>query len=57
MYWTLERYDNVVIFEVPNEKVAMNVILKRADRMDKKKLSLPCRLTRRVLPGRYEREN
>jgi len=34
MYWTLGRYDTVVIFEVPNEKVAMNMVLKRADRME-----------------------
>ena len=34
IYWTLGRYDTVVIFEAPNEKVAMNLSLKRADRMD-----------------------
>jgi uncharacterized protein with GYD domain len=34
IYWTLGRYDTVVIFEAPNEKVAMNVALKRVDRMD-----------------------
>ena len=34
IYWTLGRYDTVVMFEAPNEKVAMNVVLKRADRMD-----------------------
>ncbi|MDD5024256.1 MAG: GYD domain-containing protein [Methanoregula sp.] len=34
MYWTLGRYDTVVIFDAPDEKVAMQVILKRADRMD-----------------------
>jgi len=33
-YWTLGRYDTVVLFEAPNEKVAMNVVLKRADRME-----------------------
>jgi len=34
MYWTLGRYDTVVIFNAPDEKVAMHVILKRVDRMD-----------------------
>jgi uncharacterized protein with GYD domain len=34
VYWTLGRYDTVVIFEAPDEKVAMNMVLKRADRMD-----------------------
>ncbi|MDD1663737.1 MAG: GYD domain-containing protein [Methanomicrobiales archaeon] len=34
IYWTLGRYDTVVIFEAPNEKVAMKMALKRADRMD-----------------------
>jgi uncharacterized protein with GYD domain len=34
VYWTLGRYDTVVIFEAPNEKVAMNLALKRADRME-----------------------
>jgi uncharacterized protein with GYD domain len=34
MYWTLGRYDTVVIFEAPDEKVAMNLALKRLDRMD-----------------------
>ena len=34
IYWTLGRYDTVVIFEAPDEKVAMNLALKRADRMD-----------------------
>ncbi len=33
-YWTLGRYDTVVIFEAPNEKVAMNMSLKRLDRME-----------------------
>ena len=33
-YWTLGRYDTVVIFEAPDEKVAMNLVLKRADRME-----------------------
>ncbi len=32
-YWTLGRYDTVVIFEAPNEKVAMKSVMKRADRM------------------------
>ena len=34
VYWTLGRYDTVVIFEAPDEKVAMNMVLKRADRME-----------------------
>jgi uncharacterized protein with GYD domain len=34
MYWTLGRYDTVVIFEAPDEKSAMNLALKRLDRMD-----------------------
>lgn len=34
IYWRLGRYDTVVIFEAPNEKVAMNMALKRVDRMD-----------------------
>ena len=34
IYWTLGRYDTVVLFEAPNEKVAMNLVLKRADRME-----------------------
>ncbi|WP_343044908.1 GYD domain-containing protein [Methanofollis tationis] len=38
MYWTLGRYDTVVIFEAPEEKAAMNVVLKRADRMDRETL-------------------
>jgi uncharacterized protein with GYD domain len=34
VYWTLGRYNTVVIFEAPDEKVAMNLVLKRADRME-----------------------
>lgn len=34
IYWTLGKYDTVVLYEAPNEKVAMNVALKRADRME-----------------------
>jgi uncharacterized protein with GYD domain len=34
IYWTLGRYDTVVMFEAPNEKVAMQMALKRLDRMD-----------------------
>jgi uncharacterized protein with GYD domain len=34
IYWTLGRYDTVVLFEAPNEKVAMEMVLRRADRMD-----------------------
>ena len=34
IWWTLGRYDTVVMFEAPDEKAAMNMVLKRADRMD-----------------------
>jgi uncharacterized protein with GYD domain len=34
IYWTLGNYDTVVLFEAPDEKAAMHVALKRADRMD-----------------------
>ncbi|MCK9593639.1 MAG: GYD domain-containing protein [Methanoregula sp.] len=34
IYWTPGRYDIVVIFETPDEKAAMNMTLKRADRME-----------------------
>ncbi|MDD1673497.1 MAG: GYD domain-containing protein [Methanomicrobiales archaeon] len=34
IYWTLGMYDTVVLFEAPNEKVAMKMALNRADRMD-----------------------
>lgn len=34
IYWTLGRYDTVVIFEAPDEKIAMNTVLKRLDRME-----------------------
>lgn len=34
IYWTLGKYDTVVMFEAPNEKYAINMVLKRADRMD-----------------------
>jgi uncharacterized protein with GYD domain len=34
IYWTLGRYDTVVIFEAPDEKAAVNMVLKRADRME-----------------------
>ena len=33
-WWTLGKYDTVVMFEAPDEKAAMNMALKRADRMD-----------------------
>ena len=33
IYWTLGKYDTVVLFEAPNEKVAMKSVMKRADRM------------------------
>ncbi len=32
--WALGRYDTVVIFEAPDEKAAMNMALKRADRTE-----------------------
>lgn len=34
IWWTLGRYDTMVMFEAPDEKAAMNMVLKRADRMD-----------------------
>lgn len=34
IYWTLGRYDTVVMFEAPNEKIAINMVLRRADRME-----------------------
>ena len=34
IWWTLGKYDTVVMFEAPDEKAAMNMVLKRADRMD-----------------------
>ncbi|MFH0967864.1 MAG: GYD domain-containing protein [Methanobacteriota archaeon] len=34
MYWTLGKYDTVIIFEAPDEKAAINMVLKRADRME-----------------------
>jgi uncharacterized protein with GYD domain len=34
IYWTLGKYDTIVIFEAPDEKVAMNTVLKRLDRME-----------------------
>lgn len=38
IYWTLGRYDTVVLSEAPNEKVAMKLALKRADRMERETL-------------------
>jgi uncharacterized protein with GYD domain len=32
--WTLGRYDAVAIFEAPDEKVAMQMALRRADFLD-----------------------
>jgi len=32
--WTLGRYDAVAIFEAPNEQVAMQMALRRADFLD-----------------------
>lgn len=34
IYWTLGKYDTVVIFEAPDEKAAINMALKRLDRME-----------------------
>lgn len=34
IWWTLGKYDTVVMFEAPDEKAAMNMVLKRADRME-----------------------
>lgn len=34
IWWTLGKYDTVVMFEAPDEKAAINMVLKRADRMD-----------------------
>ena len=33
IYWTLGKYDTVVLFEAPDEKAAITMVLKRADRM------------------------
>jgi len=38
IYWTLGRYDSVVLFEAPNEKVAMKMAFTRADRMERETL-------------------
>jgi hypothetical protein len=34
IWWTLGRYDTVVLFEAGDEKAAMNMVLRRTDRMD-----------------------
>jgi uncharacterized protein with GYD domain len=34
IWWTLGRYDTVVMFDAPDEKAAMNMVLRRADRID-----------------------
>ncbi|MDO9324270.1 MAG: GYD domain-containing protein [Methanoregula sp.] len=34
IYWTLGKYDTVVLFEAPDEKAAMHMVLKRVDRME-----------------------
>lgn len=34
IWWTLGKYDTVVMFEAPDEKTAMRMVLKRADRME-----------------------
>ncbi len=38
VYWTLGEYDTVVLFEAPDEKTAMNMALKRTDRMETRTL-------------------
>jgi uncharacterized protein with GYD domain len=34
IWWTLGTYDTVVMFEAKDEKAAMNMVLRRADRME-----------------------
>jgi uncharacterized protein with GYD domain len=34
IWWTLGKYDTVVMFEAPDEKAAMNLVLKHVDRME-----------------------
>lgn len=34
IYWTLGKYDAVVIFEAPNEKEAMRVAIRRGNHLD-----------------------
>ena len=34
IWWTLGKYDTVVMVEALDEKAAMNMVLKRADRME-----------------------
>ena len=34
IWWTLGRYDTVVLFEAEDEKAAINMVLRRTDRMD-----------------------
>jgi uncharacterized protein with GYD domain len=34
IYWTLGAYDSVVLFEAPDEKAAMKMVLRRADSME-----------------------
>ena len=34
IFWTPGRYDTVVICETPDGEAAMNMVLKRADRME-----------------------
>jgi uncharacterized protein with GYD domain len=34
IWWTLGKYDSMVMFEAPDEKAAINMVLKRADRME-----------------------
>ena len=38
VYWTLGEDDTVVLFEAPDEKTAMNMALKRTDRMETRTL-------------------
>jgi uncharacterized protein with GYD domain len=34
IYWTLGQYDTVILFEAADERAAMNMALKRVDRME-----------------------
>ena len=38
IWWTLGKYDTVVMFEAPDEKEAMNMVMKRVDRMKRETL-------------------
>ncbi len=40
-YWTLGRYDSVIIFEAPNEKEAMKSAIEVADFVASETLAIP----------------